>query len=92
MFSNESVPILIEMEANGTFEGHEYIFNFRWDIFYMIDAFERNHELDSITGQDPFESSAFWSPKFADCDKGVTQTELDGKPESLSKFIIKYLI
>ena len=84
MFSNKQVPILVEMERNGTVDGHEFMFTLRWDIFYMIDAFSR-HELDSITGQDPFESSSFWSPKFADCDKGVTQTGLGGKPDSLSK-------
>ena len=50
-FSNHSVPILVEMSRNTTIDGHEFDFSLRWDIFYMIDAFER-HELDSITGQE----------------------------------------
>ena len=39
------------MSRNTTVDGHEFDFTLRWDIFYMIDAFER-HELDSITGQE----------------------------------------
>ena len=39
------------MSRNTTIDGHEFDFSLRWDIFYMIDAFER-HELDSITGQE----------------------------------------
>jgi hypothetical protein len=47
-FSNHSVPLLVEVATNMTIDGQEIMFTVRWDVFYMIDAFER-HELDSIT-------------------------------------------
>jgi len=28
---------------------------------------------------------SFWSPKFGDCDKGVTQMEISSTPDSLGK-------
>lgn len=36
-FSNRSVPLLVELERNGTWEGDEFQLATRWDIFYMID-------------------------------------------------------
>ncbi|CBY09735.1 unnamed protein product [Oikopleura dioica] len=40
--------------------------------------------MDSIVGEDPFRESSFWSPKFGDCDKGVTQMEISSTPDSLA--------
>ncbi|CAG5086360.1 Oidioi.mRNA.OKI2018_I69.PAR.g11188.t1.cds [Oikopleura dioica] len=82
-FSNRSVPLLVEFQQNGTWEGDEIEISTRWDIFYMIDKFER-HQMDSIVGEDPFRSSSFFSPKFGDCDKGVTQMEINSTPDSLA--------
>ena len=41
--------------------------------------------MDSIVGEDPFSGNNFWSPKFGDCDKGVTQMEITSTPDSLGK-------
>ena len=62
--------------------GKSYYWYF-WLYILSFWALKLHQNIQLI--QDPFESSSFWSPKFADCDKGVTQTELTGKPESLSK-------
>ena len=31
------MPLLVELERNGTWEGDEFQLATRWDIFYMID-------------------------------------------------------
>ena len=47
----------------------------------MLNQFDR-HQLDAVPGDDPFDEDM--TPKWADCDKSVTQFD-DQRPDSLSK-------
>lgn len=48
----------------------------------MLNQFDR-HQLDAVPGDDPFDEDM--TPKWADCDKSVTQFD-DQRPDSLSKY------